>query len=192
MAKKKVQKPRVSVQLELAADGKQIVESIGELFISDRFITNCPRFVSPFSAARLERFTRGYFPRILLDPAVLDTSSFTVESALADLSYLSDVISKRPAAFRKLVTSFDNPERFATMARKLGLTETDATGRGGDLLLLIVALAACVVIAGCGGATQCGEKSVTNPAAGPCVRPPHGVPTPRFPHKDIAGIQFVR
>lgn len=191
VTQQKARKPQASAQLELAADGKDILESLGELFISDRFITNCPRFGSLFSAARLERFTRGHFPRILLDPAALDIASFTLKSALADLGYLSDLINRRPVEFRKLVTAFENPERFATLARRLGLTETDAVRKGGDLLFLLVALVACVVIAGCGN-PKCGYKSVTNPAAGSCDRPPHNAPTNNDPHRDAAGIKFVR
>ena len=57
---------------KLARRGEDLIEAIGEYFIEQRFVTNCTVPDKLFSTARVERFTRGKFPRILLDPALID------------------------------------------------------------------------------------------------------------------------
>lgn len=149
-----VSQQQASDPLRLAEQGQWIVEAIGELFLHNRFEPSCrePSLYRLFSAARLERFTSGKFPRILIDPTVIDGSSLTVDRLKADLRYLSDIVSKNPKAFKHLAASLDSPQRFAETAKRLGLTEAAFIASGGGLWWIVLVVVA-VVLTGCDGSS---------------------------------------
>jgi hypothetical protein len=93
-----------------------------------------------YAAMRLERFTRGDFPRILLDPARIPRSLLSVQRLQADLRYLAGLVNKNAAGFTDLVNSLDDPAVFRQKAQKLGLTERDFVRAGGGWAWLVLLL----------------------------------------------------
>lgn len=140
---------RASAQLTLAQQGVDAVEAIGEMFIRDRFVTACSVPDPIFAAARLEKFTRATFPRILLDPRMLENIELDSKRVLADFERLVAIVRERGDEFSRLASTLDDVQRFRQQARDLGLTETDFVQAGGGFLLVLVVLAAALVLTGC-------------------------------------------
>ncbi len=140
--------------LRLAEQGQWVVEAIGELFLHNRFEPSCkdPSLYRVFSAAQLERFTSGKFPRILIDPTAIDGSSLKVDRLKSDLRYLSGIVSKNPKVFNQLAASLDNPQRFAEIAKRLRLTEAAFIASAGGLWWIVLIVVA-IVLTGCDGSS---------------------------------------
>lgn len=128
---------------------EELLESFGENFLRDRFIANCPIDDQIFYAAKIERFTRNDFPRILVDASLLPPGEVTVDTVKADLDYLQETIGANPQAFVDLCALLDDPEAFRTAAIELGLTEDDARSRGGGLFGVVLIIVVALVVAGC-------------------------------------------
>lgn len=195
---KPVNQQQANDPLGLAEQGQWIVEAIGELFLHNRFEPSCrePSLYRLFSAARLERFTSGKFPRILIDPTVINGSSLTVDRLKADLKYLSNIVNENPKAFRQLAASLDNPKQFAERAKSLGLTESAFLASGGGLWWVVLIVVA-VVLTGCDGSSApppppppAPRCTFSEPISGEaCILPARhtGGPLGGIPHRGASG-----
>jgi hypothetical protein len=151
-----------------------MIEAIGEYFIEQRFITNCSEVNRFFSAARVERFTRGPFPRILLDPSVID-QPIPIDQIQADLLHLGLVIRSNPESIAELMGLLNDPEAFGAKARTLRLTEADFVNANGGALWFLVLVVAAVVLTGCPPPAGPARCNAPHPTAGVnCTRLPHG------------------
>ena len=149
----------------LALEGEKVVETVGELFLRQRFVTACSEPDPLFATARLEAFTRERFPRVLLDPACLADVELAPGKALADARHLLELLEERGADVVGLARLLDEPEVFRMRAAELGLTERAFSDAGGGLLGLLVLLVLAVVMTGCGGDDDPG------PCPQPCAVP---------------------
>ncbi|MBW4707583.1 hypothetical protein KX928_07270 [Roseobacter sp. YSTF-M11] len=147
----------------LVENADTIVESIGEKFIEERFAASCP--LPGFESARLERFTRTRFPRILVEFDCFDTSSLSVSSLKADLKRLGSIASDNPEKLAQLLDNLDDPDGFRDLACDLGLSEEAFIEAGGGLIGWIIVIAAAVVLTGCGD-PRCGVRHKLDSA--PC------------------------
>jgi hypothetical protein len=170
--------------------------NIEESMLHERFITNCrsPKYYSMFSAAKLERFTYWKFPRILLDPGIIDGSSLKTSKLEADLRYLLKLLKANPKKFVELANSLDNPDKCLKLATKIGLTEDAFINAGGGLLWL-VAIVAALVLTGCPGpAPPAAPPAPPCPMSNPIDQEPCIIPATRhsagligIPHRGASG-----
>jgi hypothetical protein len=156
---------------ELATRGEELIAALGEHYLREHFRGNCSSGDPIFDAARLEGFSRGCFPRILVDPWLLLGRAPTAASLKADLDYVRRIVDERPQAFLQLFDRLDDLEGFTELVEELGLTESAAARAGGGLLALIVVLVACVVISGCTDPTFCPS---VDPVTGQRCKKPNG------------------
>ena len=163
-------KDEVGAQFTMALEGRKLIESLGEMFILDRFASNCQHpnaeISAAFSTALIERFTRETFPRILLYPGAINPKALDVKALKADLQYLTKLVDENPGGFMDLASSLDDPDRFRRIAETMKLTEGDFVAAGGGWLLWVVAVVAALVLTGCpgsGGGGAAGCPSVGNP-----------------------------
>ena len=154
---------------ELADAGESAFEQLGEFFIQDRFIRNCAleEDEDGFAAARIERFTRACFPRILLDPNAIDAGELDMARLKSDFGYILKLIESKPEGFKALRGHLDDPAAFAAAARELGLTEHHLKQAGGALWWVVVVVAA-VVLTGCTDPDSSGGAA---PAPAACGTP---------------------
>jgi hypothetical protein len=159
--------------VELATRGEELVAALGEHYLREHFVINCPVDDALFTAARLETHSRGCFPRILVDPWQLLGQAPDQASLEADVALIQRAVRERPQAFARLFDCLDNPAEFSALAEELGLTEAASRRAGGGLLALVVVLVACVVVAGC-SPTKC---TSVDPVSGlRCTKPNGHVP----------------
>jgi hypothetical protein len=166
--------PEADAYFNLIQNGDDVIEAIAERFIASRFVTTCSAHEEFFSVAKMERFTRGRFPRFLLDPKVIQ-GEIPAEQIRRDLAQLTAIFSENPGAVNDLIAALDDPERFRELAVELKLTESDFVKAGGGLLWLIVIVVVAVTLTGCPGPTPsttpnyCGAQHPTQGVL--CTRP---------------------
>ncbi|MDW4499043.1 hypothetical protein R5H30_13690 [Sulfitobacter sp. D35] len=149
----------------LVSRADDMIESFGELFIEERFQPTCP--LPGFESARMERFTRTDFPRILLDFDCFDRSNLSTSSLKADLERLVSILKDHPDDVARMADNLDDPEGLRDIACKIGLTEEDFLEAGGGLIGWVIVIAAAVVLTGCGN-PKCG--SIHRQSGLRCVR----------------------
>ena len=158
-----------NVHRDLAESGESVFEQLGEFFLRDRFIRNCAleEDRDGFDVARVERFTRACFPRILLDPNAIDAGELDLDRLKADFTYILKLIESKPEGFKALRGHLDDPAAFAAAAREIGLTEHHLKQAGGALWWVVVVVAA-VALTGCTDSDSSGGAA---PAPAACGAP---------------------
>lgn len=184
---KRVSKTKKVVREDKHEAAEKWMESMGELFIRERFASVCedPREIE---AVKVERWTDGSSHRLIIDPDCIDKELLTIDRLKADLNYLMELVEKNPRGFLKLADALGDTEKLAEQGIKLGLVEENFEARQGGwawivIIPIVLALSGCADDDKPAPKKTCGHKG---PQGYLCSKQPHNKGRHKNIYKNIA------